>query len=88
VWISSLRLERTETYLPKQSHRCFATFDHFFWVRDVADEKGFKVFTLKDCVAATSIAAQDATLEYNFGMFSVPTTSKDVLAALQAPVTV
>jgi len=51
------------------------------------DEKGYRVFTLKDCVAATSIAAQDATLEYNFGMFSVPTTSKAVLAAVQSPVT-
>jgi hypothetical protein len=40
------------------------------------------VYTLKDCVAATSIVAQDATLQYNFGMFSVPTTSADVFAAM------
>ena len=53
-----------------------------------ADEKGFKVFTLKDCVAATSLAAQEATLEYNFGMFSVPTTSNALLAALQTPAAV
>lgn len=26
--------------------------------------------------AATSVAAQDATFEHNFGMFSVPTTSE------------
>lgn len=38
-------------------------------------ERGYRVYTLKDCVAATSIEAQDATLEHNFGMFSVPTTS-------------
>jgi Isochorismatase family len=53
-----------------------------------AYEKGFKVFTLKDCVAATSIAAQDATLEYNFGMFSVPTTSSDIIAAIERPVAI
>lgn len=47
-----------------------------------AYEKGYKVYTLKDCVAATSMAAQDATLEYNFGMFSVPTTSDEVLKAI------
>lgn len=53
-----------------------------------AYEKGFKVFTLKDCMAATSTAAQDATLEYNFGMFSVPTTSNDVISAIQRTATV
>jgi len=40
-----------------------------------AYELGYKVFTLKDCCAATSIAAQDAAYEHTFGMFSVPTTS-------------
>lgn len=34
-----------------------------------AYEKGYKVYTLKDCVAATDIAAQEATLRYNFGTF-------------------
>ena len=43
-----------------------------------AYERGFKVYTMKDCVAATSVEAQDATLEYNFGMFSVPTTSNEI----------
>lgn len=47
-----------------------------------AYEKGYRVFTLKDCVAATSIEAQDATLEHNFGMFSVPTTSEEVMEAM------
>jgi len=42
-------------------------------------ERGFKVYTLKDCVAATSLPAQDATLEYNFGRFSVVTTSDQIL---------
>jgi nicotinamidase-related amidase len=52
-----------------------------------AYENGYKVYTLKDCVAATSVAAQDATLEYNFGMFSVPTTSVDVMSAIKTPTT-
>jgi nicotinamidase-related amidase len=50
-----------------------------------AYEKGYKVYTLKDCVAATSVAAQDATLEHNFGMFSVPTTSAEIISAVGAP---
>lgn len=50
-----------------------------------AYEKGYQVYTLKDCVAATSMAAQEATLEHNFGMFSVPTTSDEVLEAIAAP---
>jgi nicotinamidase-related amidase len=50
-----------------------------------AYEYGYKVYTLKDCVAATSLAAQEATLQYNFGMFSIPTTSEHVLAAIQTP---
>ncbi|KAL3928814.1 MAG: hypothetical protein SGARI_004926, partial [Bacillariaceae sp.] len=49
-----------------------------------AYEKGYQVYTLKDCVAATSLAAQEATLEHNFGMFSVPTTSSEVLDAIVA----
>jgi nicotinamidase-related amidase len=48
-----------------------------------AYEKGYQVYTLQDCLAATSLAAQDATLEHNFGMFSIPTTSVQVMAALK-----
>ena len=48
-----------------------------------AYEKGYKVYTLKDCSAATSVAAHEATFEHNFGMFSIPTTSADVTAALE-----
>lgn len=50
-----------------------------------AYEKGYKVYTLKDCVAATSIAASDATIEHNFGMFSVPTTSDIIMGAVKVP---
>jgi nicotinamidase-related amidase len=49
-----------------------------------AYENGYKVYTLKDCVAATSIVAQDATLQYNFGMFSIPTTSSAILRAVES----
>jgi nicotinamidase-related amidase len=47
-----------------------------------AYEHGYKVYTLQDCVAATSLAAQKATLDYNFGMFSVPTTSQEIMKAI------
>lgn len=49
-----------------------------------AYEKGFKVYTLKDCTAATSLAAHEAAFEHNFGMFSVPTTSVDIKEAITA----
>lgn len=51
-----------------------------------AYEKGYKVCTLKDCVAATSIEAQEATLEHNFGMFSIPTNSEEIKEALSTPI--
>ena len=41
-----------------------------------AYELGYKVYTLKDCCAATSVEAQDSAYEHNFGMFSIPTTSE------------
>jgi nicotinamidase-related amidase len=40
-----------------------------------AYEKGYRVFTLKDCCAATSVEAQEAAYQHTFGMFSYPTTS-------------
>jgi nicotinamidase-related amidase len=49
-----------------------------------AYEKGFKVYTLKDCTAATSMAAHEAAFEHNFGMFSIPTTSDDIKQAIAA----
>ena len=53
-----------------------------------AYERGYRVYTLKDCCAATSMAGQDAAIEHTFGMFSMPVTSdvftnamKDTVAA-------
>lgn len=43
-----------------------------------------QVYTLKDCVAATSMEAQEATLEHNFGMFSIPTDSEELKGAISA----
>jgi len=51
-----------------------------------AYELGFSVYTLQDCVAATSMEAQEATLKHNFGMFSIPTTSVEVMASIQSTV--
>lgn len=45
-----------------------------------AYELGYKVVTLTDCCAATSIEAQDAALKFTFPMFSVPMTSAEFLA--------
>lgn len=53
-----------------------------------AYEKGYKVYTLKDCMAATSLDAQEATLEHNFGMFSIPTTSEEMKEAIATPITI
>jgi len=47
-----------------------------------AYERGYKVFTLKDCCAATNIDGQNAAFEHTFGMFSVPTTSDEVISGL------
>jgi len=47
-----------------------------------AYELGYHVFTLSDCMAATSIAAQEATMEHNFGMFSIPKTSTEIMEAI------
>jgi len=41
------------------------------------------VYTLKDCCAATSVAGQNAAFEHTFGMFSHPTTSTEIIAALK-----
>mmetsp|Transcript_1370 Transcript_1370/g.2884 ORF Transcript_1370/g.2884 Transcript_1370/m.2884 type:complete len:206 (-) Transcript_1370:186-803(-) len=49
-----------------------------------AYEKGFKVYTLKDCTAATSMAAHEASFEHNFGMFSVPIDSAELMEAVSA----
>mmetsp|Transcript_11492 Transcript_11492/g.27432 ORF Transcript_11492/g.27432 Transcript_11492/m.27432 type:complete len:111 (-) Transcript_11492:3788-4120(-) len=49
-----------------------------------AYELNYNVYTLSDCMAATSLDAQKATLEHNFGMFSVLTTSEKVSNAIKA----
>lgn len=46
-------------------------------------EKGYHVYTVKDCVAATSIEAMESTIEYNFSMFSTITTSTQLIHSLQ-----
>lgn len=51
-----------------------------------AYELGYKVYTLKDCVAAVSQEALEATLRHNFGMFSVPTSSEVVKEDIGIPV--
>jgi len=48
-----------------------------------AYEHGYKVYTLKDCCAATSVEGQEAAFEHTFGMFSIPTTSDEVIGAVQ-----
>lgn len=52
-----------------------------------AYEKGYTVYTLKDCVATLSLEAQEGALHHNFGMFSFPTTSKEIMRAIKAPAT-
>jgi nicotinamidase-related amidase len=48
-----------------------------------AYELGYRVYTVQDCVAATSMEAQEATLKHNFGMFSIVTTCDEVMSAFQ-----
>jgi nicotinamidase-related amidase len=45
-------------------------------------EHGYKVITLSDCVAATSIEQHDNALSYDFPMFSEPMTSSDFIREL------
>jgi nicotinamidase-related amidase len=48
-----------------------------------AYELGYHVYTVSDCVAATDVEAQKATLQFNFGMFSSVTKHADVVDALE-----
>lgn len=45
-------------------------------------EKGYDVFTLTDCVAATSVEEHTNAIKYDYPMFSRPVTSDDFIAAL------
>lgn len=47
-----------------------------------AYEKGYKVITLTDCCAATSLEAHEAAIKFTFPMFSVPMTSDEFLAKI------
>jgi nicotinamidase-related amidase len=47
-----------------------------------AYEKGFNVFTLTDCVAATSKDQHDAAIAYDYPMFSNPVTSPEFVASV------
>ena len=46
-------------------------------------ENGYKVITLNDCVAGTSIEEHENALKYDFPMFSVPMTGSELIAELQ-----
>ena len=45
-------------------------------------ENGYRVITLKDCVAATSSEEQESALKYDYPMFSVPMSSGELIAEL------
>ena len=45
-------------------------------------EKGYQVYTLTDCVAATSIEEHDNAIKFDYPMFSRPVSSTEFLAAL------
>lgn len=45
-------------------------------------EHGYKVITLNDCLAATSIEQHDNALSYDFPMFSEPMSSSDFISKL------
>jgi nicotinamidase-related amidase len=47
-----------------------------------AYEKGFNVYTLTDCLAATSQAEHDNAIAYDYPMFSNPVTSEEFAQAL------
>lgn len=45
-------------------------------------EHGYRVLTLTDCMAATSVEEHDNAIGYDFPMFSQPTTSRDFIDEL------
>ena len=45
-------------------------------------ENGYKVITLSDCVAGTSVEEHDNALRYDYPMFSEPMTSAEFIGAL------
>ena len=49
-------------------------------------EHGYQVYTLEDCCAATSVEAHENAFKNDFGMFSIPTTSSEIVSAIKSPV--
>ncbi|MGW0037623.1 cysteine hydrolase family protein [Gordonia sp. NPDC003376] len=47
-----------------------------------AYENGYRVITLTDCTAATSVAEHDNAISYDYPMFSHPVETSAILAAL------
>ena len=45
-------------------------------------EKGYKVITLKDCVAATSTEEHDNAIRYDYPMFSEPMSADEFTGGL------
>ena len=45
-------------------------------------ENGYKVITLSDCVAATSVEEHENAITYDYPMFSQPMTSQQFIAEL------
>jgi Isochorismatase family. len=45
-------------------------------------ENGYKVITLSDCVAATSVEEHDNALRYDYPMFSQPMASTEFIEAI------
>jgi nicotinamidase-related amidase len=46
-------------------------------------ENGYKVITLNDCVAGTSVEEHENALKYDFPMFSVPMSGSELISELQ-----
>jgi nicotinamidase-related amidase len=46
-------------------------------------ENGYRVITLSDCVAATSVEEHDNAIKYDYPMFSTPMAGADFIAELE-----
>jgi nicotinamidase-related amidase len=47
-----------------------------------AYENGYRVITLSDCVAATSVEEHENALKYDYPMFSLPMTAGEFVSEL------
>ncbi len=50
-------------------------------------ENGYQVLTLTDCVAATSPEEHQNAIDYDYPMFSVPTTAKEIIERVGVAIT-